>query len=154
MLSLPPSIRRPPSAIVARVLRESDSLWRNGCCVRVGLGVVVFVVLLCDDTGMRADQEAERAVLALLDAFNDALGHRDLDATLALFVADADVTLVGSEEGETATGPSELRSFFERSFARPGTFCFERRLCTVSARCDVAWFFADTMPLHGARACH
>ena len=92
---------------------------------------------------MRADQETERAVLAVLDAFNDALGRRDLEATLALFVTDADVTLVGSEVGETATGPSELRSFFERIFARPGTFFFEWRSCTVSARGEVAWFFAD-----------
>jgi len=93
---------------------------------------------------MRADRETEKAVLAVLDAFNDTLGRRDIEATLALFVPDADVTLVGSEAGETATGPSELRSFFERIFARPGTFCFEWRSCTVSARGDVAWFFADT----------
>lgn len=92
---------------------------------------------------MRADRETESAVLAVLDAFNDTLGRRDLEATLALFVADADVTLVGSEAGETATGPPELRAFFERIFARPGTFYFEWRSCTVSSRDDVAWFFAD-----------
>ncbi len=54
--------------------------------------------------------------MAVLDAFNEALERRDLDATLALFVRHPDVTLVGSEEGETATGPSELHSFFERIF--------------------------------------
>ena len=30
-----------------------------------------------------------------------------------------------------------------RLFARPGTFSFEWRSCTVSARGDFAWFFVD-----------
>ena len=41
--------------------------------------------------------------MALLDAFDGALERRDLDATLASFVRHVDVTLSGSEEGETAT---------------------------------------------------
>jgi ketosteroid isomerase-like protein len=93
---------------------------------------------------MRADRETEKAVLAVLGAFNDALGRRDVEATLALFVPDADVTLVGSEPGESAVGPAELRTFFERICARPGTFSFDWRSCLVSARGQVAWFFADT----------
>ena len=94
---------------------------------------------------MRADRSTEKEVMAVLDAVNEALEHRDLDATLALFARHPEVTLVGSEEGETATGPSELRSFVERLLARPGTFRFEWRSCTVSARGDVAWFFADAI---------
>jgi ketosteroid isomerase-like protein len=94
---------------------------------------------------MRADRSTEKEVMAVLDAVNEALERRDLGATLALFVGHPDVTLIGSEEGETATGPSELRSFFERLLARPGTFRFGWRSCTVSARGDVAWFFADAI---------
>jgi ketosteroid isomerase-like protein len=110
--------------------------------VRRRLAVAVPFV---SDAGMRADRSTEEEVMAVLDAFNEALERRDLDATLALFVQHPDVTLVGSEQGETATGPSELRSFFERIFARPGIFRFEWRSCTVSARGDVAWFFADAI---------
>lgn len=90
---------------------------------------------------MRADRETERAVVAVLDAFNAALRDRDLEAIVALFVPDADVTLVGSDAGETAIGPLDLRSFFERIFARAGTFNFDWHSCTVSARGEVAWFF-------------
>lgn len=92
---------------------------------------------------MRADTETEHAVLAVLDAFNETLGRRDVDATLALFVSDADVTLIGSEADESAEGPPELRAFFEAIFRRPGTFRFEWGKCTISSRGDVAWFFAD-----------
>ena len=94
---------------------------------------------------MKADDETEREVLEILRAFNDHLAARDLKAVLGLFVSDPDVTLVGSEVGEIAVGPSELRAFFRRVFARRGTFRFEWRTCRVLAGGDVAWFFADTL---------
>jgi ketosteroid isomerase-like protein len=92
---------------------------------------------------MHADDAIEQQVLGVLGAFNDQLAARDLDAVLGLFVSDPDVTLVGSEAGEIAVGPGELRAFFRRIFARTGTFRFECSTCRVSAEGDVAWFFAD-----------
>ncbi len=62
-----------------------------------------------------------------------------------MFVSDPDVTLIGSEAGEIAVGPAELRAFFKRIFARAGTFQFEWRTCRVSAQGDVAWFFAEVL---------
>lgn len=94
---------------------------------------------------MKADDETGREVLGVLRAFNDRLAARDLEGMLGLFVSDPDVSLVGSEAGEIAFGPSELRAFFQRLFARPGTFRFEWRTCRVSAGRDVAWFFADSL---------
>lgn len=94
---------------------------------------------------MKADDETERELLEVLRAFNDHLAARDLEGVLGLFVSDPDVTLVGSEAGEIAVGPSELRAFFRRVFARRGTFRFEWRTCRVLAGGDVAWFFADTL---------
>ncbi len=94
---------------------------------------------------MHADDAMEQQVLGVLGAFNDQLAARDLDGALGLFGSDPDVTLVGSEAGEIAVGPGELRAFFQRIFARAGTFRFEWRTCHVSAESDVAWFFADAV---------
>lgn len=92
---------------------------------------------------MQADEDIEAAVRAVLRAVNDALERRDLDGLLTLFASDPDVSLIGSEAGETAVGPSELRMFFEGLFARAGTFSFDWDSSTVSARGDIAWFVAD-----------
>lgn len=97
---------------------------------------------------MRADAETETRVRGAFDALSERCGQRDLEGILALFSSDADVSLVGSEAGETARGPSELRSFFERLFRRPGTFSFDWRSREISARGDVAWFFADATAIY------
>jgi ketosteroid isomerase-like protein len=98
---------------------------------------------------MRTDDAIAQRVLGVLGAFNDQLAARDLDGVLGLFVSDPDVTLVGSEAGEVAVGPGELRAFFQRIFARAGTFRFEWHTCRVSAGGDVAWFFADADAHYG-----
>jgi len=94
---------------------------------------------------MKVDDETEREVLDVLQTLNGHLAGRDLEGVLGLFVSDPDVTVIGSEAGEIAVGPSELRAFFQRLFARPGTFRFEWRTCRVSSEGDVAWFFADAL---------
>jgi ketosteroid isomerase-like protein len=99
---------------------------------------------------MQADRAIEQEVLDVLSGLNDQLAARDLDGVLGLFVADADVTLIGSEAGEIAVGPAELRAFFQRIFARAGTFQFEWHSCRVSAHGDVAWFFADVLARYSA----
>lgn len=97
---------------------------------------------------MRADTETETLVRGTFDALSEMCAQRDLEGILALFSSDADVSLVGSEAGETARGPSELRSFFEQLFRRPGTFSFDWRSREISARGDVAWFFADATAIY------
>lgn len=92
---------------------------------------------------VRAHSETEEHVRGTLDAFNEKLAQRDLEGVLALFISDPDMSLIGSEAGETATGHSELRSFFERIFRRAGTFNFDWSSCHISAQGEVAWFFAD-----------
>lgn len=115
----------------------------RGPNVPIALGLLRGQVL--DNRLMKANDATEREVLDVLRAFTDHLAARDLEGVLGLFVSDPDVTLVGSEAGEIAIGPSELRAFFRRIFARPGTFRFEWRTCRVSAGGAFAWFFADAL---------
>lgn len=105
----------------------------------------VVAACVLDHRVMQGHDAIEQEVLGVLGAFNDQLTARDLDGVLGLFVSDPDVTLVGSEAGEIAVGPRELRAFFQRIFARTGSFRFEWRTCRVSAEGDVAWFFADAV---------
>jgi hypothetical protein len=92
---------------------------------------------------MRASGQIEAEILQTLDAFCGAITARDLEATMGLFAPDEDVTLQASEAGTLATGPQQLRAFFLRLYARPVGFSWEWTHRRVSARGEVAWFFAD-----------
>jgi ketosteroid isomerase-like protein len=62
---------------------------------------------------------------------------------LAEFAPGDDVLLVGSDEGEIASGPQEIEEFFSRILARPSTFSWKSRRIHVSQAGDIAWFFAE-----------
>jgi ketosteroid isomerase-like protein len=57
-------------------------------------------------------------VTSAITALSNAFRGRDLDAALACFADDLDATYVGSEQGELAIGPDELRELLARVFAR------------------------------------
>jgi ketosteroid isomerase-like protein len=57
-------------------------------------------------------------VSSAIAALSDAFRGRDVEAALACFADDLDATYVGSEQGELATGPDELRELLARVFAR------------------------------------
>jgi hypothetical protein len=69
--------------------------------------IVLFIVLALPLT-LRA-QETDQA--AVLQAMGDALNTGDVDAAMALFTDDAEVTLAFFEE--TYTGAEEIRTWFE-----------------------------------------
>ena len=59
------------------------------------------------------------------------------------FAPDADVTLVGSENGEVVEGTGALRDFFTRVFRAPANVGWEWRKVRISSCEDVAWLFAE-----------
>lgn len=81
-------------------------------------------------------------ILATLDAYSDACSRQDVEAALTVFATDDEVFLMGSEGGETARGPEEIRRFHERVLARPGSYAWTWDWRMVSVRGSVAWIAA------------
>lgn len=92
---------------------------------------------------MKADAETETAVMRILEDVSDSCASRDVQRALGLFAADADIVLLGSEEGEKAIGLGELENFFRRLFSRPTAYSFEWRWHAVSMEGSVAWAVAE-----------
>ncbi len=85
----------------------------------------------------------DTAVHGLLIELGKAVSGRDLDASLALFDRAADVLLLGSEAGESATGWDELEAFFRHLYARPIGFRWDWDHVATRQRDSVVWFLAD-----------
>lgn len=79
----------------------------------------------------------------LLSALSTAFATRDTEGLLRLFSATAGVTYAGSEPGERATGPSELRRLLSDLLARPETYSFEFPAVTFSEHSGLVWLLAD-----------
>jgi hypothetical protein len=94
---------------------------------------------------MKVDNETTSEILGILERFKEANVKRELSAMLKLFAKQSDVYLMGSEAGETATGPIELRAFFERLFSRPVIYDFEWKSHSISKRDNVAWVRIDAL---------
>lgn len=77
-----------------------------------------------------------------LDDFNAAWANRDLEGLIGQFVPDADLVLIGSENGETARGPEELRRLLGHFFAEPVSYRWEWRRRDVYATGDIGWVVA------------
>lgn len=92
------------------------------------------------DTGPMNERTAVwEAFLALDDAF----ARGDVDAVLAGFVSDPDLTLWRSAEAEHAVGPEELRAFLLWMAGLPGSFSVEYSAHRVRVDGDVAWINAE-----------
>ena len=61
---------------------------------------------------MKASANTETEVCAAIEAFLDDIRNRRLEQTLARFTGDPDCRLFGSDAGEEAFGPGELRGLF------------------------------------------
>ena len=92
---------------------------------------------------MKADAATEKAVMKILQDFNNALAGKQVKQVLSLFAPDADVFLLGSEEGEKAIGHHELEDFIRRIFSRFRAFSFEWKWHLVSIEGSVAWVFTE-----------
>ena len=91
---------------------------------------------------MKADASTEKEVMKILEDLNDILACRDVQRALSLFATDADISLFGSEEGETSVGRTELESFFRRIFQLSSTLSFEWKWHLISIEGLVAWVVA------------
>lgn len=94
---------------------------------------------------MRADQDIHAAVVAALDRYTQLVSDRDVDGVCALFLDDPDITYLGSEPEDAATGPQQVRELMTRVLGRPQTYVIRWQTRLVSARGDVAWVAADTV---------
>jgi hypothetical protein len=80
----------------------------------------------------------------LLDRLQSAVSTADLEASVALFVSNPSLILVGSEAGEGAIGARELDAFFRHLYARPISFGWEwPKPIEARAHSGVVWFLAD-----------
>jgi ketosteroid isomerase-like protein len=79
----------------------------------------------------------------LLRVLSTAFQTKDVESLLRLFSTTATVTYAGSESGEKATGPTELRALLSDLLGRPMAYSFEFRDITFSEQDGLAWLLAD-----------
>jgi len=85
-----------------------------------------------------------RAMLQeVLRALSAAFQTKDAEGLLRLFSTTATATYAGSESGEKATGPSELRRVLSDLLGRPMAYSFEFRDITFSEQNELVWLLAD-----------
>jgi len=82
-------------------------------------------------------------VVELVDRLGRAFLTRDLDAAMACFVPDDDITYVGSESGESATGRDAVRELLGELFARPAAYTWQATSATVHTLPGGAFVIAD-----------
>lgn len=87
---------------------------------------------------MQTADEVWSAFLALDDAF----ARGDVEAVMAGFVGDPDLTLWRSSEVERAVGPEQLRTFSTWMAGLPGSFTIDYDERRVHVEGDVAWLNA------------
>ena len=82
-------------------------------------------------------------VWAAFLALDEAFAAGDVDAVVAGFTGEDDLTLWRSALEEHAVGPDELRAFVTRMSALPGSFTIDYETYRVSLGTDVAWVNAE-----------
>jgi ketosteroid isomerase-like protein len=85
-----------------------------------------------------------RAIMeGLLHALSTAFRTKDTEGLLRLFSSTAAVTYAGSESGEKATGPTELRLLLSDLLGRPMSYSFEFGDITFSEHDRLVWLLAE-----------
>jgi ketosteroid isomerase-like protein len=85
-----------------------------------------------------------RAILQeLLHALSTAFQSKDVETLLRLFSTDPTVTYAGSESGEKATGPAEVRALLSDLLGRPAAYSFDFGDLTFSEHHGLVWLLAD-----------
>lgn len=69
--------------------------------------------------------------IEMVDRLGTAFLSQDVAGVLACFVPDEDITYVGSEAGESATGRTEVEKLLEGLFARPDAYSWQASAATV-----------------------
>ncbi|MEV4509779.1 nuclear transport factor 2 family protein [Dactylosporangium sp. NPDC049525] len=69
--------------------------------------------------------------IEMVDRLGMAFLSQDVAAAMACFVPDDDITYVGSETGESATGRGSVEKLLESLFARPESYSWQATAATV-----------------------
>jgi uncharacterized protein (TIGR02246 family) len=83
----------------------------------------------------------------LLERLNQGFARRDVTQVLDLFTPDPETVFIGSEAGETATGPTQLRRLLQGLFARPETYQWRWGQLHVGVTGQVAWLTTQAVLL-------
>ncbi|MDZ7728607.1 MAG: adenylate/guanylate cyclase domain-containing protein [Dehalococcoidia bacterium] len=92
---------------------------------------------------MHSNPAAEAAALAIPYKFAEAYARRDLNAVLALFADDRDVTFVGTGADERRVGLSQVRDQIERNLDQSRALFFRFDWVRAAAAGPVSWFAAE-----------
>jgi uncharacterized protein (TIGR02246 family) len=90
---------------------------------------------------------AEPAIRSLLERLNQGFARQDVQQVLKLFAPDPEITFIGSEAGETAAGPAELRNLLEGLFARPETYRWHWGELHINTNGQTAWLVSHAVLL-------
>jgi uncharacterized protein (TIGR02246 family) len=82
-------------------------------------------------------------VVEVVDRLGRAFLSRDVEGALACFVPDDDITYVGSEAGECATGRDAVRALLTGLFARPAAYTWQATSVTVHSLAGGAFVIAE-----------
>lgn len=88
-------------------------------------------------TAQRAD------ILRAVDLLAAAFERRDLEAALACFTLHDDISYVGSEPAEAASGRAAVATLLTDLFARPEAYSWAIRTATVLTRDGIAYLSCE-----------
>lgn len=94
---------------------------------------------------MKADNETEKAVRAVLDKFAESYAKRDLKSAMSLIALDADVVMYGTGADEKRVGPEAIKAQFERDWSQIEEPGLEYNWISISAAGNVAWASIDAV---------
>ena len=86
----------------------------------------------------------------LLERLNQGFARQDVQQVLDLFAPGPEIVYLGSEAGETAVGPTQLRTLLQALFARPETYQWRWGQLHVSVMGQFAWLTTEaTLQVEG-----
>lgn len=92
---------------------------------------------------MKADPKTEAEVIAVLDRQDKAYRRRDIEAVMADFSDDADMSMWGAGADEYTVGLEAVRAGMERDFQQSEAASWKRIWTSISAMGPVAWAVSE-----------
>jgi ketosteroid isomerase-like protein len=87
------------------------------------------------------------AIRELLERLNQGFARRDVQRVLNLFASGPEIMFIGSEPGEIAAGPEQLRNLLAGLFARGEIYQWRWGELHLSVTGDIAWLVAQAVLL-------
>jgi hypothetical protein len=84
-------------------------------------------------------------ILRTVDLLAAAFQHRDLQAALACFTPDHDISYIGSEPTEAASGRAAVTLLLAELFTRPEAYSWAIHSATVVARDGIAYLSCEAL---------